>query len=618
LSTVHGQSRGFSRGGTCARLGRRLAALALALVAFSAAVAVAQVTFEAAVDRTQVTMNDQLTLTLSVSGAGVRGAEPQLPSLSGFSVAGRASSQQISFVNGRVSTNLQYSYTLVPTRAGKQAIPAATLNVNGQVYRTKPIAVTVAGGGTTQPRQPAQPSQPSQPAGPAAPMPPGHSEDTEGGYVFVKAAVDKTQVYVNEQVTLDIAAHRDSRFAWSRAQFSQPETTGFVGYDLPKPDPAAETLNGVEYVRVPCMRQALFPAAAGKLTIGASTLQFTTDFFNADARQVSSKPLTITVLPLPEAGKPAGFGGAVGQFHLEASADKTALQTGQTVTLKVTVTGTGNIATATEPSLGDLAKFKQFNSNQSEQTSTQGLKLGGTKEFEFVLMPVEPGRLALGPVTLAYFDPTTKTYCTAKAEPIAFEVTQGAADQSVDSVTGFTKDEIRLLKKDINYIRPDAKRLADDGRVLYRRPGFLLLNLLPLLGLGGASLYRRQQLRLANDAEYQRKRRGRETAAKSLGEAEQCLRRGRSAAEFYAALSKGLRELVGARLNLPPSAVSADTTPTELRARGADAALVARVEASLRQSELGRFTPSGGEPTAMEQALAAARQCVSELERAEV
>lgn len=578
------------------------------------------VTFEASVDRSRLTLDDRLVLTLTVSGARLGRVEPKLPALPGFSILGRSTSQQVVFSNGRLSTTVQYNYTLSPLRPGKQTIPPASLSVGGRIYRTRPLTVTVTGGGTTQPHKPAQsgrPAQPAAPQGPAAPMPPGYSADHEQGYVFLKATVDKTTVYVNEQVTLDITAYRHRNYGWSGAQFSPPALTGFIGYDLPKPDPRYVDLNGVPYVRICCLRKALFPTAAGKLTLGASSLRFATDFFGTEVRRVTSHPLSVTVLPLPEADKPKQFTGAVGAFTLRADADKTSLPEGDTVTIHATVEGTGNIASVTELTLGDLSRFKQFKTNQREQTSTRGLKLSGTKDFEYVLMPVEPGRVTLS-LKLFYFNPETKKYETAEAEPIVLNVLPGKANQKVDAVTGFTKEEIRLLKKDIHYIRPGARRLGDETRYLFCRPSFLVLNLAPLLLLGGAALYRRQQVRLATDEEYQRRRRGRDAALRCLSQAEQGLQRGLPAGEFYAELSRGLREYLGARLHLPPSAVSADTTPGELARRGVPAELVARLKECLQQSEFGRFAPGGADQLAMQKALTDAQQCIRELEGLEV
>ena len=66
---------------------------------------------------------------------------------------------------------------------------------------------------------------------------------------------------------------------------------------------------------------------------------------------VSSAPLTIDIRPLPTAGQPASFSGAIGRFHLEVEAHPTFLRVGDPLSMTLTVRGEGLLETVRPPAL---------------------------------------------------------------------------------------------------------------------------------------------------------------------------------------------------------------------------------------------------------------------------
>ena len=117
--------------------------LGLALALCPASQALGQISITAEVNKTQVALDDQVVLSVTISGAQASLPNPQLPPLPNFSVYSSGSSQNISFVNGRVSSSVAHTFVLVPRAVGKGLIPPITVSAKGVTAHTEPIEVQV-------------------------------------------------------------------------------------------------------------------------------------------------------------------------------------------------------------------------------------------------------------------------------------------------------------------------------------------------------------------------------------------------------------------------------------------------------------------------------------------
>ena len=120
--------------------------------------------------------------------------------------------------------------------------------------------------------------------------------------------------------------------------------------------------------------------------------------------------IAIKVAALPEKGKPTNFSGAVGNFKLESSVDKSSAETGDAVNLKVTLTGIGNLKTITEFPLPDLPGFKIYSSKSNDNTNFKNDALQGTKTWEYVIIPQAPGQELIPELKFDYFFPESRQY----------------------------------------------------------------------------------------------------------------------------------------------------------------------------------------------------------------
>ena len=324
------------------------------------------------VNQTTVAVNQQLALTVEFSGqAAQKVGQPELPDMGGYLtfLSSGGTSQNISFVNGKMSVSKSFTYYYLAAKEGSFTIPAIKVTHDGKTYSSEPININITKG-SSQSQHPQQ----------AAPSP-QTEEGASSEDLFVRTFVNKKQVYQGEPILLTYriySAVNVSGYSISKL----PETTGFWVEDIEspqQPEVKQEVLNGKRYVTADIKKLALYPTSSGTKTIGPMVVQcevrvqqrrssrdvfdsfFDDAFFGRTVRQsVAAPKVEVTVLPFPAQNKPASFAGAVGQYDLNATVDKTDVKTDKAVTLTVTLSGTGNIRLLPKPEVTIPADFEQY------------------------------------------------------------------------------------------------------------------------------------------------------------------------------------------------------------------------------------------------------------------
>jgi hypothetical protein len=346
----------------------------------------------------------------------------------------------------------------------------------------------------------------------------------------------------------------------------------------------------------------LFPLSAGRTTIKPVAMNVAVaqpprdifDFFGGTQTvKVESKPITITVLPLPEEGKPAEFTGGVGQFTLAASLDRASTLNSEPVNLTITVRGAGNLRTVGAPQIAAVPGLKILDPEVKDEAQVAGTTLRGAKLFRYPIIPQSDGKYVLPQIALAYFDPQAKAYKTLRSDgPLEFSASGSAGGGApLAEVTG-----LKVLGTDIGYIKPDAKALA----ITPMNPPWWpnLLYLLTLGMMGSAFWYRAHSSRLVSDRGYARKTRSSALAKRRLREAEKLLKKN-DAKGFHAALTQAVMGYVGDRFNIDSHAMSKDQLRAELERFAVPSETSAALIGIVDRCEIARFSPGmveTGEP----------------------
>ncbi len=551
------------------------------LVCVPVTASAADITVTARVSSKRVSLNETFTLSVVVEGA-MSAPAPELGRIvEQFTVYSSGTSSSMSIVNGRRMSSKQWNYSLLPRAPGSFVLGPVEVEVGGAIYSSEPIEIEVVEG---ESRRANGEMEVREATG---------SQTAASGDVFVTMTVDKAKAYVNEQITLSFKYYR--RVEPRGPRYESPDVTGFWTEDLPPPEEYFETVDGKRY-RVTEIRTALFGAAAGTATVGEARLTYHAEgapftFFRTQGEKkiLSTKPITIEVLPLPSDGRARGFGGAVGQYRVESSVDVQEVEELKPVTLRVTVTGTGNVRTVPAPVPDDVPGFKVYESGSSTDISKKNGIVGGVRTFEYVFVPQQSGDLTIPGIELTYFDPARGRYDVARTDDISLKVaTRTTIDEQVAGAVGAA---ISRVGADIRYIREPDGFLKRASRPLYFRPVFLLLQLLPLLCLGTVWMWKDRRKRLSQDRGLERFLRAPARARREL-KAAGALSIAGDHAGTCSAVARLTVDFIGDRLGVASRGMRLGELRAALMEAGADVAAADRAISLLSACDMSRWKRS--------------------------
>jgi hypothetical protein len=444
--------------------------LSLLAVVWTARPASAQggddVQVSATVDRNQVAVGDVVNLNISVGAKdSVNVDEPDLGNLNGLELINSSSGYETrsSYENGRFVTTQarHFNFMLAVNKQGTVTIPDIPVKVDGRTYRTKPIQLSVSA------RRPGGPSAQARGRQRQAPDPFDQMDDMEelfqqmlqrrmgqgaqgipGGAdappvnpneaFFIQAQVDKTKVYVGEQVTANF-------YLVTRGQIRDidtlkyPDLKGFWKEDLEmatRLNFENVVINGIAYQRALLVSYALFPIKAGKATVDSYKAKCTVltpsafGFGHPYQFTKASRPIEIQVMD-PPANRPADYTGAVGRFHVTAQFEPPTGVVNQPVTLRVRFEGQGNAKLIELPKLQLPPSFEFYDQKSQAKFMKDGTSY---KEFEVLIIPREPGVFKVPPVTISVFDPRAAKFSQVSSKPLDLSVT-GSATTPAASAT---------------------------------------------------------------------------------------------------------------------------------------------------------------------------------------
>jgi len=581
-------------------------------------------------DKKQAQIDEEIAFTIRIVGAHGNLQAPRLPDFKGFDSFYTGRTSQFTFVNGKSTSTVEFSYVLVPKVAGRFTLEPVQVWIEGKSYGTQPLEVEVAGsqiqpsGANPPPASSFQPPAPAPSGQPASSPAPQVINDEN---IFVKALVDKQTAYPNEQILLTYTLYTryDTRYEGFE---EEPSVSGFWIEDFPLDRDLGRdtvTINGKRYVKADVRKIALFPTAPADYTIQPGTLKvsireepktsnmfdefFGDSFFSGAGffarrmdRLLKPPPIVIKVRPFPEAGKPASFNGAVGQFRFSASVDKTTVKQNEPVTLKLVIEGQGNIETLPRPPVPELTSFKIYDGDTANQLLKTGDNLGGKKSFEILFIPTEAGEFSIPPLEFTFFNPKQQAYQNLRSPEFRLKVTP--SDEPFRLPAGLEekeayKKDIQLESKGIQYIHEGmpSKGFSQMGDFL-----FVVLTGLNLLGffvVANGLLRNRREAVFARDYGLKRKKFAAPIASRRLKELKRSLKTKKEddAGVFLEDAEKVLNEYFSNKFNVSSYSLTTEWLEGKLSELwGADDPLLKQLQEfyeRVREIRFGR----GGVPT---------------------
>lgn len=572
--------------------------------------------FETVVNSTTVTVGRQFEVSFTMtSSQSIRLRNFSPPDFKGFVVlSGPVESSQYQWINGRATSTLSYVYVVSVQNPGTYTINSASVEYDGKRYSTAPLQIKAIQGENGA----------------------GDQKDELADLkdqLFIRAVAEKARVRQGEQFVVTHKLYTRvniDNYVVSKA----PTYEGFWAEDLDKPggpEVSTETLNGQQYRVAVIKRTALFATQPGKMRITPIEVRcavqvrrrssdpfdiFNDPFFSRMRTQevdVASNALTVTVDPLPSP-VPAGFTGGIGRFTLDASIDKKAPKTGDAVTLKVTVAGTGNIKLVTIPAPVFPADFEAYDPRVSENISKEGNIVRGTKTAEYLIVPRNPGDRIIEPVTFVYFDMARNTYVTLRSPRFTLKVEPGR-EPMAGATAGASKEDVRLLGEDIRFLKLSPGSLVRPDERGVSAGALAAVAALPVLLFAGSVLYRRRREHMLGNVSVTRARKAGREATRRLTSARKLLGRG-DTETYHAEISRALFRYASDRLQIAPSDLSIDSVTAALREYGVAEEAIQRLRSCLETAEFARFAPGRDTREARADLLDEAAAAIDELEGA--
>ena len=569
-----------------------------------------QVKFTGSVSR-NISTGQRFELKYTVNGVGENFQPPVLGSFQVLSGPNQSTSQSFQMMGGKTtqSTTTAYSYVMVANKAGKFTIPPASITVAGKQYKSNPIQLSIAQGAA------AQKSNGQQQGGRVqAERAKGDASQVSKDDLFLRMIVNKTKVSQGEHLiaTLKVYTKLEMRGPYE-PKF--PALDGFWKEDIEMPGqltPKRETLNGKQYQTYELKKYVLFPNKSGDLTIDPFGLTFVArvqaqggggrrsifDNFFGRVKEIEmpllSPPVKIKVLPHP-GGKPANFTGAVGNFKLVSSIDKTETTTNEPITVKVKITGNGNIRLINELPVNFPADFEVYDPKITSPMKASTSGVNGSKNFEYLLIPRHSGTFRIPPLEFSYFDPSAKKYKTLSTEEYNIEVARGEGEEeTVISQPGMFKENVKFLGEDIRYIKTGSFGLQEQGSYLFGSTKFYL-------GYGLSSLafilfltYARLKRKESENVVRVRNKQASKMAKKRLKKAEGFMKANDNAG-FYKELVNAFWGYLGDKLNMPLAEMNKDSVKQSLLKREVPEETINSFLKFMDECEFAQFAPSSAE-----------------------
>jgi hypothetical protein len=562
----------------------------------------AQTTAVMETSATTLGVNDQLTLSITISGANANSAgQPDSLPLQGFRiVAGPSVSTQFQWINGQSSSSRTYSYFLLPTQQGDFTLGPFRIATGSGELRTNSVQIKVVAGSSAPPTTPRR----NTPWPPSALDEPDTAQTAVADEVFVTTELDRRRAYPGQQINLTYKVYTQLSISGLELKES-PVLKGFWVEDIEvprNPTPVLEEVRGRQYSAFVVKRQALFANAPGKLEIPPSTFALGVrvrsrdpfSFFNFGTTEPvyrRTQPVDVTISPFPESGKPANFRNLAGRFTLSAKVDKTEVKAGDAIALTVVLGGAGNFNTVGDLDFPAMPELKVFSAKSSVKSDRSGDRIEGAKSWEYVIVPQSPGVQTIPGLTVHFFNPDSERYETAATSPLAIKV--GRADGVASPgqrIPQLAQRKLTRQGSDINFIKLSGNP-NDQMPGLYGNPFFYLVLLLPVAANIGMLAYQKHAEKLAGDISLQRQRKAARRALEALKAAAIELKSG-SAATFYSSIGTALTHFISDRYSLPEIDLTSDQIQEKLAERKVQENLIHSTTGLLDRLNFARFAPS--------------------------
>ena len=555
-------------------------------IVFIAHFASAQVKFEADVSKNSLGINERVRIEFSMNEDGDNFNPPNFEACGFRVVGGPSQSISQSWINGRSTFQKAYTYILLPLQKGNLIIKQATIEINGQIYKTTPIKMTV--GNAVQMEQERNPND--------APV------VNVDNNLYLVADISKANPYINEPTTVVYKLYFSNNIGISNfREVNKPKYNDFwsQNIEIKKLEAQQGIFKGQQFRFVILKKVILYPQKAGKLDLEPLALDIDVqmpigrpNIFNQyqmgeDTKRVSAGNKIIVVKALPDAGKPTDFTGAVGKFDFNVTPSRTNLKAGESLSLNISVTGTGNLKLFTLPKPVVPPSLEMYDPEHKENIQTPLSGMTGSITDNYTIIPNEKGNFPIKGLRFSYYDLSSKTYKTITSNDLTITALDGviAAKNAIA-----TTNKVKVASsKTFAFIKQKTEFTSVNKPDFLGSELFYALLTLPFLLIPCLILFRRKKQALDADFVGNRIKKSNALAKKYLSEAKKQIN---NKEPFYIALEKAMHNFLKAKLNIETFEMSKEKISELLLSKNCNQLTVDSFISLTESCDFARYAPS--------------------------
>lgn len=444
-----------------------------------------QVKFETEVSKTKLGVNENLRVDFKMNKDGDN-FNP--PSFNGFRVVGGPNqSVSNSWINGVRTFSKTYSYFLTPEKKGNYTIGQASIEIDGDIYKTLPVKVQVTEAVESS-------------------LSPGSPSSVVDDDIELSIEISKSNPYLNEPISVEFKLLFNPKInVTNLGEIDNPEFKNFWSQNIkiPRLEIKSTSYKGQRYNYVTWKKALLFPQKSGDLELLPLTLDVTIDvptnrrdffgntIYTQTSKKVASRKRIIKVKNFPENGKPESFNGAVGNFDISLNSSKSQLKATESFQLEFKVNGNGNLKLFSLPEIIVPSSLEKYAPEFKEKINTSLSGMNGEISNVYTIVPQYQGKYPIPPVEFSFFNPKTEQYVTLYSNESIVDVLDGptrlsesnvqASNPVSNSIT--SSDQFNFIKLSSDFVQIDRKNIIDSKKILFT------LFLIPIIILVLAIIY---------------------------------------------------------------------------------------------------------------------------------
>lgn len=510
----------------------------------------------------------------------------------------RSMQSSYQMINGHTSSSssITYTYIVCASKNGTYTISPAHIVVDGKTISSNSLTIKVSGSAQSNSgssRQHRNEEEEIRDAG----------SQISGSDLFIKVSANKKRVHEQEPILLTYKVY--TLVGLTSLRGDMPDLKSFYTQEVDLPQQksfSVETLNGRTYKTTTWSQYVMFPQTTGKLEIPSITFEGIVvqqnrnidpfeAFFNGGSgyvevkKKIQAPGIEIQVDPLPE--RPANFSGGVGKFNVSAQLDKTETKANDPISMRIIVSGTGNLKLIKQPVVNLPKDFDKYEPKVTDKSKLTTNGIEGSMVYDLLIVPRHQGQYEIPPVEFTYFDTAENAYKTVKSESFTLDVAKGSGAGAVNDFSG---QDLQELNKDIRYIKTGSTNQHSLNDFFFGSSAYWIsLCLLAVVFVSLFVIFRQRAIDNANVTKARGKK-ANKVATKRLKKASRLMADNKPG-EFYDEVLRALWGYVGDKMNIPVEQLSHDNISMRLAEHNVDETVISQFIGALDECEFERYAP---------------------------